>query len=176
MTRIIVDIPEATSGDFEIKVENTDFVAFETEPLADYTFLYKDGDRIMQDTHKEYAEHQPLWDGATGDVLIGGLGLGMVHQKLIDNPNVTSVTVVEKYQDVIDLVWDACPKDSSFTLIHDDITTWKITGNYNYVWIDTWLNQPHQPVDYTTYNENLIDKFEGNTTCIGLWPYGNICY
>ena len=176
MSRIIVDIPEATSGNFEIKVENTDFVAEESEPLADYTFLYKDGDRIMQDTHKEYAEHQPLWDGATGDVLIGGLGLGLVHQKLIDNPHVTSVTVVEKYQDVIDLVWNNCPKDSSFTLIHADITTWKITGNYDYVWIDTWLNQPHQPVDYTTYNENLIDKFEGNTTCIGLWPYGIYCY
>ena len=101
MSRIIVDIPEATSGNFEIKVENTDFVAEESEPLADYTFLYKDDVRIMQDTTKEYTEHQPLWDGATGDVLIGGLGLGLVHQKLIDNPNVTSVTVVEKYQDVI---------------------------------------------------------------------------
>ena len=172
MTRIIVDIPEATSGDFEIKVENTDFVAEESEPLADYTFLYKDGDRIMQDTHKEYAEHQPLWDGATGDVLIGGLGLGMVHQKLIDNPNVTSVTVVEKYQDVIDLVWNNCPRDKSFTLIHADITTWTPTENYDYVWIDTWLNES----DYATYNENLIDKFEGSATCIGWWPNGNLCY
>ena len=69
MSRIIVNIPEATSGNFEVRVENTDFVAGESEPLADYTFLYKDGDRIMQDTTKEYREHQPLWDGATGVII-----------------------------------------------------------------------------------------------------------
>ena len=176
MSRIIVNIPEATSGNFEVRVENTDFVAGESEPLADYTFLYKDGDRIMQDTTKEYREHQPLWDGATGDVLIGGLGLGMVHQALIDNPHVTSVTVVEKYQDVIDLVWDHCPKDSTFTLVNADINKWTPTGTYDYVWIDTWLNQPHQPVEFATYNENLINKFDGIATCIGYWPYGNHHY
>ena len=94
--RITVDIPEAVNGIFEIKKVTSDSIAEKEEPFDTYTVLYMNGIEIMQDTTHEYREHQDLWDNATGDVLIGGLGIGFVNQKLIDNPNVTSVTILEK--------------------------------------------------------------------------------
>ena len=91
MSRITVNIPEAVNGDYEIKV------------IDGYTNLLKNGEVLMYDTELEYSQHQPLWDDATGDVLIGGLGIGMVNQKLMDNPNVTSVTIIERIKR--SLIW-----------------------------------------------------------------------
>jgi hypothetical protein len=163
--RITVDIPEAVNGDFEIKKVTTDSIAGKEEPLDTYTILYKDGVGIMQDTTHEYDEHQELWDNATGDVLIGGLGIGFVNQKLIDNPNVTSVTIIEKQQEVIDLVWEHCPKDETFTLIHADIETWQPTQHFDTMWIDTWLS----PTNYVEYNTELINKYQPHCNWIGVW-------
>ena len=133
MTRIQVNIPEGTIGDWAIRVATGDSSTIFTqangfstssmweEPYDTYTFLvYAPIGAVMQDTTSEYAQHEPLWQGATGDVLIGGLGIGFVNQKLMDNPHVTSVTIVEKNQEVIDLVWQHCPKDARFSLVLKD--------------------------------------------------------
>ncbi|MDP6770731.1 MAG: hypothetical protein QF704_08565 [Anaerolineales bacterium] len=164
--RITVNIPEAVNGDFEIKKVTTDFVANRSEPLDTYTVLYMDGISIMQDTTHEYMEHRPLWDNATGHVLIGGLGIGFVNQKLIDNPNVTSVTIVEKYQEVIDLTWPHCPKDDKFTLIHDDVVTWEPTQHFDVGWFDTWIS-PWGP--YSEYNEILYGRYINHCDKLMFW-------
>jgi hypothetical protein len=164
--RITVDIPEAVNGNFEIKKVTTDIIANKEEPLDIYTILYMDGVGIMQDTTHEYIEHQPLWDNATGNVLIGGLGIGFVNQKLMDNSNVISVTILEKHQEVIDLVWPYCPKDDTFTLIHADIETWQPTQNFNSMWIDTWLSTHG---DYCEYNMALIEKYQPYCDWVGWW-------
>ena len=174
--RITVDIPEAINGDFEIKKVTTDKIAEKDEPLDTYTILYKDGVGIMQDTTHEYQEHQWLWDNATGDVLIGGLGIGFVNQKLMDNPNVTSITIIEKHQEVIDLVWQHCPKDSAVTLIHADIETWNPTQKFDVAWFDTWLH-PDVNVgvqDLVEYNLTMYEKYSPHCDRIGCWPFGQI--
>ena len=170
--RITVNIPEAVNGNFEIKKILSDAVAGKEEPLDTYTILYKDGVGIMQDTTHEYDEHQSLWDNAIGDVLIGGLGIGFVNQKLIDNPNVTSVTTVEKYQEVIDMVWPHCPKNNTVTLIHHDIETWQPTQYFDVAWFDTWLHplDGPGPVPIENYNNILIEKYTSYCGWIGFWP------
>jgi len=172
--RITVDIPEAINGDFEIKKVTMDKIAEKDEPLDTYTILYKDGVGIMQDTTHEYQEHQWLWDNATGDVLIGGLGIGFVNQKLMDNPNVTSITIVEKYQEVIDLVWQHCPKDSTVTLIHADIETWNPTQKFNVAWFDTWLHPDAGGQDLIEYNLTMHEKYSPHCDELGCWPVGPI--
>jgi spermidine synthase len=123
----------------------------------------------MMDTTHEYAEHQPLWDGATGDVLIGGLGLGFVNQKLMDNPFVTSVTIIEKNQEVIDLVWDHCPKDSRFALVHADIDTWTPpnTSHWDYAWFDTWIGD--NSTTREEYPEFIQSRYGSYCDQIGIW-------
>jgi len=166
LIQLAVHIPEGRKGAFEIKHVTTDQVVGKHEPYDTYTILYKDGVEIMQDTTHEYLEHQALWDNAIGDVLIGGLGLGFVNKFLIANPKVSSITIVEKYQEVIDLVWDHCPKDETITLVHADITTWNPTQTYDIGWFDTWLVPDG---DHSTYNQVLYERYKDICTWIGFW-------
>jgi hypothetical protein len=186
MTHYAVNIPEGRVGNWSIQKATGDSLGFgvstlfsqiygfnltcREEPYGEYTFLCVDSiGPIMMDTTHEYAEHQPLWDGATGDVLIGGLGLGFVNQKLMDNPFVTSVTIIEKNQEVIDLVWDHCPKDSRFTLVHADIDTWTPpnTSHWDYAWFDTWIGD--NSTTQEEYPEFIQSRYGSYCDQIGIW-------
>jgi len=179
MTRIEVNIPTGISGDHLVTQYNSgtqqrmwqQYLAMKNEPYETHTVLIKNSCPmpIMQDSQAEYNEHQWLWDNATGDVLIGGLGLGMVHQPLIDNPNVTSVTIVELEQDVVDLVWSHCPKDDSFTLVVDDFETWTppAGSSFDTVWGDTWLVD--SPLTMDEYRTLITNQYSQYTDNIGVW-------
>jgi len=182
MTRIEVDIPEGTSGDYEIAIytdETTekDWQLYLSMPKCanessdSWTVLLKENCLmpIMQNSDAEYVEHQWLWDNATGDVLIGGLGVGMVNQALIDNPNVTSVTIVELEQDVVDLVWSHCSKDATFTLVVADFETWDPpTGSsFDTVWGDSWLVD--NPITMDDYKTVITNRYSQYTDNIGFW-------
>ena len=102
-------------------------------------------------------------------MLVGGLGLGMCHQPLIDNPDVTSVTIIELEQDVADLVWDDCAKDASFSLIIDDFETWTPPegSSFDTVWCDTWLVD--NSLNYAQYRTLMTDRYSQYTENIGFW-------
>ena len=165
--RIEVNIPEGKSGNFEIahySNETTDnnwlsYLRNKKERHLTHTVLLKDGLSmpIMQDSEAEYNEHSWLWKNAEGDVLIGGLGIGMTHHVLINNPKITSVTIIEKYQDVIDLVWDNCVKDDRFSIVKADIYTWDIPdgSHWNVGWFDTWIGDG----ELSRYKQSMIDKY-----------------
>ena len=179
MTRIEVSLPTGISGDY-IVTEYTNeteskywqqYLNMKNESHDRYTVLIKDDCPmpIMQDSEAEYNEHQWLWDNATGDVLVGGLGIGMIHQPLIDNPNVTSVTIVELEQDVVDLVWEHCAKDDRFTLIQEDLETWDIPtdSSWNIAWLDTWLTD--NSLTMNEYDASMNDKYSPYCEEIKTW-------
>lgn len=177
--RIEVNIPEGILGDYEVAhytSETTDnmwqtYLNMKNETHNSHTVLLKAGCSmpIMQDSEAEYNEHQWLWDNATGDVLIGGLGIGMCHQPLIDNPDVTSVTIVEISQDVIDLVWEHCAKDDRFTLILEDFETWEVPDGmeWDVIWADTWLID--NTLDNYDYKTVITNRYSPYTSNLGFW-------
>jgi len=187
MTRIQVNIPQGKIGKWSIRTATGDSPAYgistmysdilgqsatyREEPYGHYTFLFHDDlGPVMQDTTHEYAEHQPLWGGATGDVLIGGLGIGLVNSKLIDYPNIKTITIIEKNQEVIDLVWSHCPKDNRFSLIHADIDSWVPPegSHWDYAWFDTWIgNNGFQTQE--EYNQMLAEKYGQFCGQLGFW-------
>jgi hypothetical protein len=68
--------------------------------------LYGDGLQFMQlitKSNREIKEMYSSFDLAYGDVLITGLGFGILALWVANKPEVTSVTVIENSQDVIDL-------------------------------------------------------------------------
>lgn len=163
--RIKVNIPEATSGDFSIKHITTDKYCGTEEPLDTYTVLFNDNHNIMQDTTREYREHEQFLKDAHGDVLVAGLGLGMINQPLMENPNTTSITIIEKYQDVIDLVWEHCPKNDKIRLVHADIYEWKPDKNFNIGWFDSWVGENHQ----IEYKKLITERYGKYCTDIRFW-------
>lgn len=185
MTRIEVGLAAGVSGDYEVAIytdQTTDnnwqtylnMPKMSEDEYDSWTVLLKAGCAmpIMQNTHAEYVEHQWLWDNATGDVLIGGLGIGFVHTKLMDNPNVTSVTIVEISQDVIDLVWGHCEKDDTFSVVLDDFETYTPPEgtSFDTVWCDTWLSD--NPMSLWDYRTAMASKYSEYTDNIGFWGDG----
>ena len=177
--RIRVNIPAGVSGNWEVAHytnQTTDnhwqlYLQMKQESFSNYTVLLRsDSDMpVMQDSRGEYREHQWLWDNATGDVLIGGLGLGMVHEVLKNNSNVTSVTVIENSQDVIDLVWPYCVKDETFTLIKADIETWTPPqgSSWDVAWFDTW--DVKNSLTWDAYKNLMQTRYSSYCTEIGFW-------
>jgi len=179
MSRIAVNIPEGTSGDFEIAHytnETTDkqwqmYLVSKNESYPNYCVLTTTTCPmpIMQDSEGEYREHQWLWDNATGDVFIGGLGIGLCNAGLISNPNITSITIIEKSQDVIDLVWPHCLKDNRFNLIHADIETWTPPqdSQWDIMWFDTWCSD--NTLSSQEYETLMRNRYSTYCADIGFW-------
>ena len=184
----VTGIPNGVSGDYKVEqaTETTgepawlNYVNFRSISPGNYTVLYRNFGtnawlNIMQDTEQEYGEHDWLASRMSGHVLLAGLGIGMIHIPLLASSDVTSVTVVEKEQDVIDLVWDDCAKDSGFTLVCDDIHTWDPdasdglpTTSWDVGWFDTWLTH-EESLD--SYMNRINQKYGSYVSEIGGWEW-----
>lgn len=112
----LVEVPEGVSGDWKVSrfTVSAKASAFDSiralghggryTPEGTYTRLTRNGSVIMSDTPNERRDHYEPVDRATGNILINGLGLGMVLNACLLKPEVTHATVIELSQDVIDLV------------------------------------------------------------------------
>ncbi len=67
-----------------------------------HRFMWIDDYLWMWDLSYEKDSQKDIADQAFGDVLVAGYGFGIVTKFLLENPKVTSVITVEKYQEVID--------------------------------------------------------------------------
>lgn len=103
-----------------------------------YVRLHVNGQLMMSDTGMERISNKAFIQKANGRVLIAGLGIGLILHNILNKADVTEVIVIEKYQDVIDLVapkfnndklkiicadiFDYTPaKDERFDVIYFDI-------------------------------------------------------
>jgi spermidine synthase len=101
---------------------------------------------MMSDTPAEQRTNYAFMREARGDVLVGGLGLGMVLVPLLPLPEIASITVIEKSHDVIALVETHVRayvgKNVAGKLrvvegdVHDD---WgEVLGQYDTIYLDIW--------------------------------------
>ena len=97
---------------------------------------------IMSDTPQEIHDHDEFIWNARGKVLIAGLGLGLVLKNVAKKDCVEKVTVVEKEQEVIDMVWKYYVKEfgDKIELIHEDIFKWNFPrcSKWDWAWYDIW--------------------------------------
>ncbi len=102
--------------------------------------LNKHGTVMMSDTEMERRSNIFfLWE-AKGDVLIGGLGLGMIVLAAQAKEIVNSITVVEIHQEVIDLVVPQLPINDKVNVICGDILKWYPPKSIKYdtIYFDIW--------------------------------------
>src|SRR5262245_19086014 len=95
---------------------------------------------MMSDLAYERATCLEVVRRAHGDVLIAGLGLGMILHPILSQPDVRHVTVVEKYQDVVDLIAPTLPRTDALALITADIFEWRppLGSRYDVILFDIW--------------------------------------
>jgi hypothetical protein len=143
-----VDVPEGVEGSWSIrKFTVTDNPLWSIDgrhvPVGRYTGLYRGNTIVMTDTPDEIRDHRLFMCRASGDVLIAGLGLGMVLQGCASKDTVKSVTVIEQSPEVIKLVaayYKAKVFGHKVTIVNADIFEWKpAKGSYfNCAWYDIW--------------------------------------
>ncbi len=89
-------------------------------PPGFYRRLSHCGEVVMSNTPMEIRTCESFIEQATGRVLINGLGLGMVLHVILQKDDVTHVTVIEKAQDVINLVAGTFAHDPRVQIVHAD--------------------------------------------------------
>ena len=104
---------------------------------GEYWKLTENGYIYMTNTPAEVRGHYGFIHSASGSVLIAGLGLGMVVQALLDRGKCERIVVVEKSQDVIDLV-GPCYDDPRVEIVCSDIFDYKPKEHFDYAWFDIW--------------------------------------
>jgi len=148
-----VALPEGQSGDwrvekFTISEEEAKFdrlraaISFSNRGRGvdpgNYTRLFCRGVLVMSDTPAEIMDHRYFINVAIGNVLINGLGLGVVVKGVLLKDSVGKVIVNEISEDVIRLVAPYI-KDDRVTINHADAFTWRPDGlRFNSVWHDIW--------------------------------------
>jgi len=110
-----------------------------------YTKLKCGGCLVMSDTPAEIGDHfGPIRKSKElgGHCLIHGLGIGMVAQAILNNPEVNLLTVVELSPKVIRLVGPHYKEmfGERLCIIEGDAFTWKPPkgAHYSVVWHDVW--------------------------------------
>ncbi|MBR1951862.1 MAG: hypothetical protein IKA32_04760 [Lentisphaeria bacterium] len=76
---------------------------------------------IMSNTPAEIGGHMEFYHAATGRVMIGGLGIGMILEAVLKKPEVTSITVIEKEQEIIDLVSPFYANEEKIKIVCGDV-------------------------------------------------------
>lgn len=130
------------AGDELIVVSDRNWIMMGYKPLSlKLSFnraihkLKEDGKLMMSDTPQEMFLQYDAYKNAKGNVLVGGLGLGMYPSMIAKKKEVTSITVVEKEKDIIKLRDLKHPK---IKVIHDDIWKFirKTKKKFDYAYID----------------------------------------
>jgi hypothetical protein len=113
-----------------------------------YVKLIVDGSVMMSDTPMERRTNRVFVHNAQGDVLIGGLGIGLLPATLTRGAiarapgskwPVTSITVLEKNPDVIAMVAPYIKHDL-IRIIEGDVFTWKPDRGQRFdsIYMDIW--------------------------------------
>lgn len=95
---------------------------------------------VMSDTWMEWQTNLEFMSKANGDVIIAGLGLGMIINEIQDIEEVTSITVIEKYQEVIDLVTKYMKFNDKVKIICADIFEYETDKKFDTIYFDIWNN------------------------------------
>lgn len=111
-------------------------------PEGDYVKLHVNGRLMMSDTQMEKRSNLDFVLHAKGNVFIAGLGIGLILHNIRDkvkNGIVSSITVIEISQDVIDLV-SPYYKDLNIKYICSDVMQYKPAKDekYDTMYFDIW--------------------------------------
>ena len=175
------EIPEGCVGDFRIEHYTVTPIGARLETVrnprtrlkdGDYTRLMRGGEVIMSNTTDEQISNLDILTEAHGDVLIFGLGIGMILGDLCSRDKVTSVTVVELHSEVIELVGSHV-QHPKLTIVQGNAFTWKPDRlrMYDAIYFDIWgdYNIELLPEMGRLMRRTVHWKKDRKATWVGCW-------
>ena len=167
-------------GDFKLQhyeISDNNFYAIVRcgIPPGKYIRLINRCDCVMSDTPMEKETNRDFVRNAHGNVLIGGLGIGLIILAIQDKEDVKQITVVEKNREVIELVGKQLPLNSKVNIANDDVFEYKPLIKYNTIYMDIWnyinedvYNKQMKPL-INRYRKYLVHKSEDENRYIDCW-------
>lgn len=149
---IKVNIPTGEKGLWRVErfIVTEDHAAFSSSyrgrftPAGEYTRLMRGKTVVMSDTPNEIDDIREPIRRASGNVLVNGLGLGVLVNAILTKPTVSRVTVIEISEDVIQLVGAHYQKQygERLHIVNADALKYKPTNGdyYSVAWHDIWDN------------------------------------
>lgn len=166
-------------GDFELSHyeigQNDWYAMLHGIPSGKFVRLMHKGEVVMSNTDMEKRTNSSFMINAHGNVLIGGLGIGLILLAIQDKEEVKQITVVEKNKEVIELVGGQLPLNSKVHIVHDDVFEYKPLFKYNTIYMDIWnyinsdvYNNEMKPL-ISRYRRCLVPKSEDENRYIDCW-------
>ena len=95
---------------------------------------------VMSDTDMEKRTNRDFVHNANGDVFIAGLGIGLIVLPIQDKEKVKSITILEKYPEVIELVGKQLPLNSKVNIIQGDVFEYEFPKGtkFDTIYFDIW--------------------------------------
>ena len=132
----------------------------------EYMILYdKSLKKTMMTSHEfEMLTNQKFLDNAKGDVLIFGLGIGLIVFPLLSDKDVNSITIVETDSGLVNAVYPIIKnKDhhSKLSIFIEDAFRFETNNIYDTIYFDIWHS-----IDESVFDEMrlLSKKFKNNLT------------
>lgn len=147
--------------------------AIQGQPLGreKYARLLIRGRLYMTDAEFEWRTNSEPVMRARGDVLIAGLGIGLILDPIIEKA--ATVTVVEHEADVISLV---APHFPTVKVVHADIFKWEPEkgAKWDMIYFDIWPNISEDDLDEAKALRKRYRKFLRKGGWMGSWTaYAN---
>lgn len=161
-------VPEGERGEakvmhFEVTKKDSDFTSLRAAvtsctgmfvPPGKYARLVVGRDLMMSDTLMEKSTNTRAVLEANGDVLIAGMGLGVMLIPVCRKPEVQRVLVIEKSQDVINLVGPHVRAHlgadaGKLTILNADIFDFSPPKGQKWdtIWFDVWAQECEDNLD-----------------------------
>ena len=187
--RFETDIPEGQSGQWKVErftvsqeeAKSYNLVAqiqamqgrpFRPIEPGNYVRLKRGEQVVMTNTPSELEDLEFWPSKVTGQVLINGLGLGIVAEMALQKPEVVCVTVIEIDKDVIKLVYPYLQKKygDKIEFHWADAFGWNPPRGvrYNVVWHDIWDNICSDNLEGM---KKLKRKYAKRADWQGVWAY-----
>jgi spermidine synthase len=109
----------------------------------EYLMLYDKSQSkpMMTDNEFEMITNQKFIDNAKGDVIIFGLGIGLIVYPLLQDDNIKSITIVEVDKDLIDETFSILLKadtKSKLKVVNSDAFQYQDDKKYDTIYFDIW--------------------------------------
>lgn len=140
-----------------------------------YVRLTHRGEVIMSDTDMEKRTNAKFVHRTHGKVLVGGLGIGFILLPAQQKSDVEKIVVLERNQEVIDLVKDQLPLNEKVEIIKADVYDYVPAEKFNTIYLDIWnfintnvYEESMKPL-LARYRKYLVSKTEDPDRYIDCW-------
>lgn len=172
-------LQEKTVGDFAIEhfevSEHDLYARLHGIESGEYVKLTQNGNVVMSDTQMEKETNADFVRNAHGDVLIGGLGIGLIVLAIQEKEEVRTITILEKNEEVIELVKNQLPLNEKVQIVNADAFTYKPKMKYNTIYMDIWnyinedVYQEEMKPLIARYRRSLVSKTDDPNRYIDCW-------